>query len=424
MSVSAHRSSSWYQSALRRASRETSIAEHDPDPAETDIGDQQLEAVATLRARARATQVAVDHDHLAGIPAERDRALSQLVLAFQALGVALDLRERALAHIHDRAPTPVRIGDLARDHSSRAAATSRASSRASRTVTCAVGVHRQRLPHRRRRPPASAPITSASCPDTPTSVFTAGSAAAPDAPPTRQSARRTAAARRRRRPPRTTARPHPPGRSVQRAGTVPALPSTSRQTSAVSPVLGPPPENLELDVAEVPRRGHQPHPLRQRIDNMSSSTPTRPAPARATWRSPSASAPAWPATASRSRPPPNGSHCSPTPSATARLDDELRRLERIPLLVVDEVGYIPFDPQAANLMFMLVSAPLRARVLDRHQQQAVQRLGEIFGDEVTAVAMIDRLVHHAEILSLKGDSYRLRDKDLGAPRGAQPTEIA
>ncbi len=41
--------------------------------------------------------------------------------------------------------------------------------------------------------------------------------------------------------------------------------------------------------------------------------------------------------------------------------------------------------------------------------------GEIFGDEVTATAMIDRLVHHAEILSLKGDSFRLRDKDLGSP---------
>jgi hypothetical protein len=39
--------------------------------------------------------------------------------------------------------------------------------------------------------------------------------------------------------------------------------------------------------------------------------------------------------------------------------------------------------------------------------------GEIFGDEIVAAAMIDRLVHHAEILSLKGDSYRLRDRDLG-----------
>jgi DNA replication protein DnaC len=50
--------------------------------------------------------------------------------------------------------------------------------------------------------------------------------------------------------------------------------------------------------------------------------------------------------------------------------------------------------------------------------------GEIFGDETTAVAMIDRLVHHAELLSLKGDSYRLRDKDLGARPGAHPAEIA
>ena len=39
--------------------------------------------------------------------------------------------------------------------------------------------------------------------------------------------------------------------------------------------------------------------------------------------------------------------------------------------------------------------------------------GEIFGDDMAATAMIDRLIHHAEILSLKGDSYRLKDRDLG-----------
>jgi hypothetical protein len=49
--------------------------------------------------------------------------------------------------------------------------------------------------------------------------------------------------------------------------------------------------------------------------------------------------------------------------------------------------------------------------------------GEIFGDEVVAAAMIDRLVHHAEILALKGDSYRLRDKDLGpAPVAGRLTD--
>ncbi len=40
---------------------------------------------------------------------------------------------------------------------------------------------------------------------------------------------------------------------------------------------------------------------------------------------------------------------------------------------------------------------------------------EIFGDDATAAAMIDRLVHHAEILALKGDSYRLKDRDLARP---------
>jgi DNA replication protein DnaC len=94
------------------------------------------------------------------------------------------------------------------------------------------------------------------------------------------------------------------------------------------------------------------------------------------------------------------------------------------LLVVDEVGYIPFDPEAANLMFSLVSARYERASLIVTSNKPFSAWGEIFGDEATAVAMIDRLVHHAEILSLKGDSYRLRDKDLGTRPGAQPAEIA
>jgi len=97
-----------------------------------------------------------------------------------------------------------------------------------------------------------------------------------------------------------------------------------------------------------------------------------------------------------------------------RLAEELRRLERIPLLAVDEVGYIPFDSQAANLMFMLVSSRYERASLIVTSNKPFSGWGEIFGDEVVAAAMIDRLVHHAEILSLKGDSYRLKDKHLGA----------
>jgi DNA replication protein DnaC len=84
------------------------------------------------------------------------------------------------------------------------------------------------------------------------------------------------------------------------------------------------------------------------------------------------------------------------------LDQELRRLSFIPLLVVDEVGYIPFDPEAANLMFSLVSARYERASLIVTFNKPFSAWGEIFGDEVVAAAMIDRLVHHAEILSTKG----------------------
>ena len=98
-----------------------------------------------------------------------------------------------------------------------------------------------------------------------------------------------------------------------------------------------------------------------------------------------------------------------------RLDDELARLQRIPLLIVDEVGYIPFDPQAANLMFILVSRRYERASLIVTSNKPFSAWGEIFGDDVVAAAMIDRLVHHAEILALKGDSYRLKDRDLARP---------
>ncbi|MGH2675984.1 MAG: IS21-like element helper ATPase IstB [Actinomycetota bacterium] len=99
-----------------------------------------------------------------------------------------------------------------------------------------------------------------------------------------------------------------------------------------------------------------------------------------------------------------------------RLTEELRRLGRIPLVVVDEVGYIPFDPEAANLMFMLVSERYERASMIVTSNKPFSAWGEIFGDAVTASAMVDRLIHHAEIISLKGDSYRLKDRDVGKVR--------
>jgi DNA replication protein DnaC len=96
-----------------------------------------------------------------------------------------------------------------------------------------------------------------------------------------------------------------------------------------------------------------------------------------------------------------------------RLQEELVKLGRVPLLIVDEVGYIPFEAEAANLFFQLVSNRYERASLIVTSNKPFGRWGEVFGDDVVAAAMIDRLVHHAEVVSLKGDSYRLKDRDLG-----------
>lgn len=95
------------------------------------------------------------------------------------------------------------------------------------------------------------------------------------------------------------------------------------------------------------------------------------------------------------------------------LQAELTKLGRYPLLVVDEVGYIPFEAEAANLFFQLVSNRYERASLIVTSNKPFGRWGEVFGDETVAAAMIDRLVHHAEAHSLKGDSYRLRGRRLG-----------
>jgi DNA replication protein DnaC len=66
-------------------------------------------------------------------------------------------------------------------------------------------------------------------------------------------------------------------------------------------------------------------------------------------------------------------------------------------------------------MFMLVSRRYERASLIVSSNKPFSAWGEIFGDEITTAAMIDRLVHHAEVLALKGDSYRLKVRDLNRP---------
>ena len=87
-------------------------AQHDPHPAQTDIGDQLLEPDPPRGLRPGAAQISIDHHHLMGRPPQQHCPLTQLVLAGQGFGVMNDLRRRRLAHIHIRIPAAVRRGDL------------------------------------------------------------------------------------------------------------------------------------------------------------------------------------------------------------------------------------------------------------------------------------------------------------------------
>jgi DNA replication protein DnaC len=90
------------------------------------------------------------------------------------------------------------------------------------------------------------------------------------------------------------------------------------------------------------------------------------------------------------------------------LDAELKKIRRYKTIIIDEVGYIPFDTDAANLFFQLVASRYEQASIIVTSNLPFGRWGETFSDDIVAAAMIDRLVHHAEVLALSGESYRTR----------------
>lgn len=105
------------------------------------------------------------------------------------------------------------------------------------------------------------------------------------------------------------------------------------------------------------------------------------------------------------------------------LDAELRRIERYALIVVDEIGYLPLERQAANLLFALVARRYERGSIIVTSNRGFEAWGEILGDQMVAAALIDRLVHHAQLVTLKGKSYRLRERTSGPPPAAHATGL-
>jgi DNA replication protein DnaC len=89
-----------------------------------------------------------------------------------------------------------------------------------------------------------------------------------------------------------------------------------------------------------------------------------------------------------------------------RLPAELAKLRRYGLIIVDEVGYLPFEQDAANLFFQLVSSRYEHASLILTSNLPFSSWGGVFGDQAVAAAMIDRIVHHADVLTLKGAQHQ------------------
>lgn len=80
------------------------------------------------------------------------------------------------------------------------------------------------------------------------------------------------------------------------------------------------------------------------------------------------------------------------------------------LLVVDELGYLPFEKRSAHLFFQLVARRYEKGSMIITTNQVVTQWGAVFGDEVLAAAILDRLLHHSFTLMIQGESFRLKQK--------------
>ena len=90
------------------------------------------------------------------------------------------------------------------------------------------------------------------------------------------------------------------------------------------------------------------------------------------------------------------------------------------LLVIDELGYLPFERRSAHLFFQLVARRYERGSLLITTNQLVTQRGTVFGNDVLAAAILDRLLHHSHTLMIQGESYRLRQKKKAGLLGKAP----
>jgi DNA replication protein DnaC len=96
--------------------------------------------------------------------------------------------------------------------------------------------------------------------------------------------------------------------------------------------------------------------------------------------------------------------------AEHRLKEQMRVYVRARLLIIDELGYLPLDRLSANLFFQVIAKRYEHGAMIVTSNRSYGEWGEVFGDNVIATAILDRLLHHSVTVNIKGESYRLKEK--------------
>ena len=92
------------------------------------------------------------------------------------------------------------------------------------------------------------------------------------------------------------------------------------------------------------------------------------------------------------------------------LEKKLKALAKYDVLIIDEMGYLPFDREGAHCFFQLVSRRYERSSMIFTSNKSYGEWGEIFHDHVIAAAILDRILHHCTTINIKGESYRLKER--------------
>jgi DNA replication protein DnaC len=96
------------------------------------------------------------------------------------------------------------------------------------------------------------------------------------------------------------------------------------------------------------------------------------------------------------------------------LENRLRHYAKIGVLAIDEVGFVPYDGRNADLLFQVVSRRYEKKSIVLTTNLAFAEWNTVFPNAACATALIERLVHHSDIVTIDGDSYRVRESEQEA----------